>query len=238
MAEGGVPYPSVFMVDSHATYPPLPPKPRPPGRGGVAQSLLFLLVGLALCGLAIEACFIYHLYSKQGSVESGSAGMSIQDQEDIPKDVPPTSRPNPIVLPSKPVAHLTAGPQAPHGDGVMVWNMQAEPLLHEMEYKDGKLVIQKQGYYYVYSKIFFSEVNVAFTHSVCRTTPRYLGKDIELLKSRRYYPKFGKIMSTSNSYLGGVFHFFEDDSIFVKVKNVTQVRIQYSTENVFGIYMI
>jgi hypothetical protein len=68
MAEGGVPYPSVFMVDSHAAYPPLPPKPRPPGRGGVAQSLLFLLVGLALCGLAIEACFIYHLYSKQGSV--------------------------------------------------------------------------------------------------------------------------------------------------------------------------
>ena len=131
-----------------------------------------------------------------------------------------------------------AGPQAPHGDGVMVWNMQAEPILHEMEYKDGKLVIQKEGYYYVYSKIFFSEVDVAFTHSVCRTTPRYLGKDIELLKSRRYHPKFGKMMSTSNSYLGGVFHLFEDDSIFVKVKNVTQVRIQHSTENVFGIYMI
>ncbi|CAB1342193.1 unnamed protein product [Coregonus sp. 'balchen'] len=207
MAEGGVPYPSVFMVDSHAAYPPLPPKPRPPGRGGVTQSLLFLLVGLALCGLAIEACFIYHLYSTQGS--AGSARMSIQ-----------------------------AGPQAPHGDGVLVWDMQPQPLLHEMEYKDGKLVIQKEGYYYVYSKVFFSEVNGAFTHSVCKTTPRYLGKDIELLKSRRYHPKSGKMMSTSNSYLGGVFHFFDDDSIFVKVKNVTQVRIHYSTENVFGIYMI
>ncbi|XP_010872661.1 tumor necrosis factor ligand superfamily member 14 [Esox lucius] len=240
MAEGGIPYPSVFMVDTHAPYPPLPPKLRPPNRrGSVAQNLLFLLVGLALCGLAIEACFIYHLYSEKGYEESGSFAQRVQDQQDISNDIPSTQRPNPVVLPSKPVAHLTAGPQKGSGDGVIVWNIEEPPLLHGMTYRDGKLIIEKEGYYYVYSKVFFSEVTNVFTHFVCKRTPRYSeDKDINLLQSRRYHPKSGHYNPTSNSYLGGVFHFFQDDSIFVKVINITQVRISESTENFFGVFMI
>lgn len=59
-------YPNVYVVDSHVTRPPIPPKVNQrPSRAGAAQTLLFVLVGLALCGMAIEACFIYRLYQPQ-----------------------------------------------------------------------------------------------------------------------------------------------------------------------------
>lgn len=65
MAEGG--YPSVYVVDTHGTQPPVPPRLSQGGRrhAGVAQRLLFLLVSLALCGMAIEACLIYRLYQPE-----------------------------------------------------------------------------------------------------------------------------------------------------------------------------
>ncbi|KAJ7989612.1 hypothetical protein DPEC_G00306330 [Dallia pectoralis] len=240
MATGAAPYPSVFMVDTHAAYPPLPPKLKHPGRRGSAvQYLLFLLIALAFCGLAIEACFIYHLYSRNAYEESGSIARSVQDEQDILPPIPVTQRPNPVVLPSKPVAHLTAAPQKDRRDGVLVWNMDEPPLLYGMKYKDGKLVIGKEGYYYVYSKIVFSMVNSSLEHSVCKFTPRYSEQiPITLLQSKKYYPKSDRMSYTTNSYLGGVFHFFENDSIVVRVKHLTQVRISESTENVFGVFMI
>ena len=61
MPGDGVMYPPVFVVDGQAGYP-LPATPRPRPRGA-AQWPLYLLLSLALCGLAVEACFIYHLYS-------------------------------------------------------------------------------------------------------------------------------------------------------------------------------
>lgn len=64
MAEGG--YPSVYVVDTHATRPSVPPRlSQGQQRAGVGQTLLFLLVSVALCGMAIEACFIYRLYKPQ-----------------------------------------------------------------------------------------------------------------------------------------------------------------------------
>ncbi|XP_071398786.1 tumor necrosis factor ligand superfamily member 14 [Centroberyx affinis] len=233
MAECGVHYPSVFVVDSHKAFPPpLPPRlGRMRPRAGVAQTLLFLLVSLALCGMAIEACFIYRLYNPEPA-DSASSAKIISDKGARPV---PTRRPNPVILPSKPVAHLTGG-SVHHGPEIMSWSTDADPLLYKMEYKQGKIVIQKEGYYYVYSKVFFVEGS-AFTHSMNQETPRYLGKDIPLLQSRRYSRKPAK-EAHSNSYLGGVFHLFKDDSIFVKVKNTSQIVRSQACENVFGAYMI
>lgn len=241
MAEGaqGVPYPSVFVVDSHTGYPSLPPKPKAPRRGlGAAQILLFLLVSLALCGMAIEACFIYRLYHPD-SVASASAYSSIQDKQDIYVP-PPTKRPYSVVLPSKPVAHLNAGPQPPKGE-LMQWNMDSDPLLFQMKYSDGRLTIQREGYYYVYSKVFYYESNHGFTHSVRIITPKYLGKNITILQSRRYHPfnKSGKdSMSSSNSFLGGVFHLHKHDSLVVMVSNTSQIFLAFAYENYFGSYML
>lgn len=59
-------YPSVCVVDTHATRPPVPPRLNQVRRkSGVAQILLYMLVCVALCGMAIEACFIYRLYHRE-----------------------------------------------------------------------------------------------------------------------------------------------------------------------------
>lgn len=114
--------------------------------------------------------------------------------------------------------------------------MDAQPLLFGMVYRDRKLVIQRQGYYYVYSKVFFSDVKV-FYHVVAMETEKYSGGNITLLQSRKYSPESNK-MTRSNSYLGGVFHLYKNDAIFVSVSDTKQIDRHKPCENVFGAYMI
>ncbi|KAM7387176.1 hypothetical protein PAMA_009678 [Pampus argenteus] len=145
------------------------------------------------------------------------------------------------VLPSKPVAHLTDGQDVVHEKMIMSWSRDADPLLHEMDYKDNSLVIQKDGYYFVYSKVFFMD-NGLFHHFVELHTEKYIGKSINLLQSRQYFickkHRCDGYDKRSNSYLGGVFHLERGNAIFVKVSNTSKVlRHQYS-ENFFGAYMI
>ncbi|XP_076609441.1 tumor necrosis factor ligand superfamily member 14 [Chaetodon auriga] len=230
MAEGG--YPPVYTVDSGTPWPPVPPRlSKVRRRAGAAQTLLFLLVSVALCGMAIEACFIYRLYQHE-SGNSASSSKVIAGEDDNP----PTTRPSVIILPSKPVAHLTDGQNVVHEKHIMAWSMDADPLLYEMDYKNGSLLIQKEGFYYVYSKVSFSDTDV-FYHSVELKTKLYVGKSIPLLMSRKYSDKISNKMR-SNSYLGGVFHLHKDDALFVKVSNSSKVRRYKSFENIFGAYMI
>ncbi|XP_056256406.1 tumor necrosis factor ligand superfamily member 14 [Seriola aureovittata] len=220
-------HPSVFVVDSHATRPPLPPRVgQKKQRAGAAQTLMFMLVSLALCGMAIEACLIYRLYQLE-SADSASSSKIISG------DDAPTIWPRYGISPSKPVAHLTGGDDVVHKQETMAWSMIADPLLYEMTYKDGGLIIQKEGYYYVYSKILFKD-NGNFHHTVTRHTIRYAGGSIPLLQSRIYSSNSKR----SNSYLGGVFHLYKDDTLYVIVSNTTRIDRNKAYENIFGVYMI
>lgn len=229
MAQSGIKYPSVFTVDTHAAYPPVPPRPsRRRRHATVVQTLLYMLVSLALCGIIIEACFIYRLYYP---ADSASSSKMISDGPS-----PPTRSPYPVIPPSKPVAHLTDAQNVHHRNPVMFWSIDADPLLYQMEYQEGKLVMQKEGYYYIYSKVFFVDSG-KFHHSVKLDTPRYPGGNITLLQSRKYTQKSSKTIQ-SNSYLGGVFHLNKDDGIFVEVNNIAQIVRVQAYENFFGAYMI
>ncbi|XP_068574692.1 tumor necrosis factor ligand superfamily member 14 [Cebidichthys violaceus] len=238
MSKGG--YPSVCVVDTHTTRPAVPPRlSQGRQRVGVAQTLLFVLVSVSLCGMAIEACFIYRLY-QPGSRITGEADLSyfaLQKQNIVAKTA--TSKliaaPTLDIPPSKPVAHLTDGQDVVHGPKIMAWSMDAAPLLHEMDYKGKSLVIQKEGYYSVYSKVSFLDVDV-FYHSVNRRTERYLGGSIPLLMSRRFSD--GSSELRSNSYLAGVFHLRKGDALFVEVSNTSHIARLKSYENIFGAYMI
>ncbi|XP_014857779.1 PREDICTED: tumor necrosis factor ligand superfamily member 14-like [Poecilia mexicana] len=231
MAHDGVPSP--FVVDTHATRPAVPPRlGKQKKHGGAAQTLLFILVALALLGVFFEAVFIYRLYQSEYA-PSGSTSMQINGSPP-----PDTTDLEGRLLPSKPLAHLTDGQDVRHGTHVMAWSEIAEPLLYEMKYEDKKLVIQKEGYYYIYSKVYFS-LGGAFYHSVEMQTKKYAGKGIRLLQAREYSSKKDNgAQSYSNSFLAGVFYLSQNDAVYVHVSNTTQIMRHKSYENVFGAFMI
>ena len=117
----------------------------------------------------------------------------------------------------------------------MQWVREEPPFVYDMDYRDGKLVIKQEGFYYVYSKLYFRD-SIHFTHTVLKDTDRYLGRPIPLLQSQWFHAK-DKI-ALSNSYLGGVFQFFRNDSIFVKASNTSNVIRSKAYENYFGVVMI
>ncbi|XP_028843274.1 tumor necrosis factor ligand superfamily member 14 isoform X2 [Denticeps clupeoides] len=224
------PYPSVFVVDNCPPVqpPPLPPKPRRKKDSPVVQTVLILLVGLALCGMTAEACFILHLYNM------AEATMATRDPVISAQMLDKTVQPDPAIPPSKPLAHVTS-PDRTRGDGVLRWADNS--ILFGVTYEDGQLVFQKEGYYSVYSKICFTAEHHSISlHSVFKRTQRY-PKPIPLMQDRTRNPKAtqGTIL---NSYLAGVFHFFPTESIFVKVNNHTSVMLSNSEENYFGVYML
>ncbi|TKS92070.1 Tumor necrosis factor ligand superfamily member 14 [Collichthys lucidus] len=145
-----------------------------------------------------------------------------------------TKRPH-RVHPSKPAAHLTDGHDAVHDGKIMAWSMVADPLLYKMDYTDRHLVIQKEGYYYVYSKVSFLDSEL-FYHFIHQKTKLYNGKSIILLMSRKYSKKSNYMRS--NSYLGGVFHLYKGDAVYVEVSNTSNIIRHKPSENIFGAYMI
>lgn len=59
---GGLPY----LVDTQTTRPPIPPRISQAGQqSNFGQTVLFVLVSLALSCIVIEACFIYRLYQSE-----------------------------------------------------------------------------------------------------------------------------------------------------------------------------
>ncbi|KAM7421886.1 hypothetical protein PAMA_010107 [Pampus argenteus] len=102
-----------------------------------------------------------------------------------------------------------------------------------MDYKDGRLVVKKKGYYYVYSK---AQVSVAatetFLHSVKFNYP-YYDVDVTLMESNQLL----LIKQNVSSYLGGVFYLHQDYQLFVKVFPEPDVQNNPFT-NFFGAFMI
>ncbi|KAA0705237.1 hypothetical protein E1301_Tti019555 [Triplophysa tibetana] len=208
MVHGGVEFPSVYVVDSKARPPPLPPKPGRRQRREVVQTLLVILVFVALFGMAVEACFIYYLYTSNGKPTPSSDPQTAMSKQDEEQKVHPKQKPRGAIDPSKPMAQLTTGHT---GIGIMLWNQSQESILYRIKHKEkeGKLIIEQDGFYSIYSKIHFVETGLYYTHSVARTSPRYTGGEILLLQSSRQLPKPMKPGTHDNSFLSGVFNLFK-----------------------------
>ncbi|RXN03941.1 tumor necrosis factor ligand superfamily member 14-like protein [Labeo rohita] len=176
MAPGKVSYPTVYVVDSQMKPPPLPPKPARRQRKDVIQTLLMILVCVALCGMAVEACFIYHLFTSKENHTSTDEMQTAMRKQDKEHTVTPKQKLLGEMKPSKPMAQLTTGEKPVNG--VVLWHENHESILHHVKHNaaEGRLIIEKEGYYSVYSKISFRDDNMICIHSVLRLTHRYVGE--------------------------------------------------------------
>ncbi|GAA6083825.1 tumor necrosis factor ligand superfamily member 14 [Tachysurus ichikawai] len=247
MADGRVVHPSIFVVDSGIGFPPpLLPKPGEKRiqkrRKHLIQKTLSVLVCLALLGLLVEAFFIYSLHHTNQTTESNPVSPkteALKGSQNEDQPVSRKSRPFTIMNPTKPLAHLTVA-KKPEKEGIMEWsdNETGDSIRFQLKYRDGKLIIQKEGFYYVYSKLSYSADGPSFIYTVERNTSRYLGKPINLLRSSSYNSKPVQRINVRDSSLGGVFHLLKDDALFVHVNNGSLIRLHISADNYFGTFML
>ncbi|KAF5903639.1 tumor necrosis factor ligand superfamily member 14-like, partial [Clarias magur] len=156
-------------------------------RNLLVQKTLMVLVLLSFCGLAVEGYFIYNLHmANSNSTTNGELPKTAaqKGENNIPKPVTKKPKPPTILPPPKPLAHLAAR-NKPENEGIMKWNDDGQSILHKLEYRDGKLIVQNEGYYYVYSKLTYSAEG-HFSQTVEKNTTRYMGGSIKLLEYRRH----------------------------------------------------
>ncbi|KAG2471476.1 TNF14 factor, partial [Polypterus senegalus] len=132
---------------------------------------------------------------------------------------------------------------SPGTAGPLKWESKlGEAFTNEVDYtENGGLLIKHEGFYYIYSKVFYGEIackqkHTYFSHAICKKMPWYK-KEIELMQMKKFYCIDSAGQWLANSYLGGVFHLQPDEEIYVKVDNKELVRLG-TAENFFGVFQV
>lgn len=70
---------------------------------------------------------------------------------------------------------------------VVQWTKEGDAVTQNMTYKEGRLTVEKEGYYYIYSKVIMNAAEECSLsqHKVMKETKAY-DKPIELMQSKRY----------------------------------------------------
>ncbi|XP_056264271.1 tumor necrosis factor ligand superfamily member 14 isoform X2 [Pseudoliparis swirei] len=253
MAEGGVgACPQLFVVDTQTSYISVPS-----GKGsrwaGVGQKFLLLLVGLTLLGLVVEGFFLYRLYKKteelslckyhplcqnlshpQTSGQEGGTILSLVGHK-VPQHQDEVQQ--------RPFAQLI-GAITPVGENNMVlWeNIDGETVTHHMGYAKGQLLVEEDGYYYLYSKVTIhaDKPRLLIQHKVMKDTSSY-DNSIELMRSKSSRHQTSTKASDKgdlwSSFLAGIFHLQSGDKIFVTLESIDNMR-PGPTDNLMGAFMI
>ncbi|KAK2909521.1 hypothetical protein Q8A67_005358 [Cirrhinus molitorella] len=215
---------NVFVVDSQAL-----PRPVAVRTDGPRLYVINLLLAVALLGVFIEAGFIWHLYNRPTVLPDTQKVEYIKvNYNDV---LPPQAK-------SKPAAFLQIDSPKSGGNGILRWMSSSFSVFKRgLEYKNNSLYVQQDGYYYIFSKVAHMDTCKYFKHQVMQCTERYNSKAIELMQSSRLICTPDKSQSIGNSYLGGIFHLYKGDTVFVKVNNSSLVHGDHY-ENFFGAFMV
>ncbi|XP_008315461.1 tumor necrosis factor ligand superfamily member 14-like [Cynoglossus semilaevis] len=236
MAEGDVGFsPQVFVVNSQSKCAYMPRKNKPIW-ARVGQKVLLLLVAVTMFGLVVQGFFIYFLYRKtEGGHFLGQIGNKEFNEIPIPQKMTP-----------RPFAHVI-GPNIPSVENnVVQWiHDKGDAIMNQMSYDQGRLLVEKEGYYFLYSKV---QLNAAMEcspilHKVVRNTSAY-DESIELMRAKSFHCRTPKPTSRAtvmediwNSFLAGIFHLHSGDRIFVTLENIQTIR-PGQADNFMGAFML
>ncbi|XP_070684110.1 tumor necrosis factor ligand superfamily member 14-like [Pempheris klunzingeri] len=263
MAESGVgACPQVFVVDSQANYVPVPSE-RKSRWTRAGQKFFLLLVGLTLFGLLVQGCLIYNLYKKLEALAlyesppnfqnlsspkaSAQQGGNIMTQVGHRGSNEIPVQPLPKQVQQRPFAQLLGSSHPAGENNVVQWvHKGGETVIQNMDYNNGRLLVEKEGYYYLYSKVTVNAAMecVLIQHKVMKDTKAY-DEPIQLMRSKSFQCKPWKPSSTKasgvediwNSFLGGIFHLLSGDEIFVTLEDIQTMRTG-TADNFMGAFMI
>ncbi|RVE75591.1 hypothetical protein OJAV_G00000430 [Oryzias javanicus] len=201
--------PQVFVIDSQASYLPVPVQRKTKwARNG--QKFLLVLVGLTVIGLFVEGFLINNLYQRTQGFSScnhrcnNMSGPSLSSQQGTllsrigSKDPGHVLGENDITqwikdaeasiqhmwFQKRPFAHLLGPSDVSRENDVVQWVID-EASINNMQYKKGRLKIQEVGHYYLYSKVQLIAVEECklIQHKMMKNTSAY-GKSIDLMQSK------------------------------------------------------
>ncbi|XP_034044162.1 lymphotoxin-alpha-like [Thalassophryne amazonica] len=241
--------PQVFVVDTKGNSVSLPTR-KDPRWTRVGQKFIFLLVGVSLLGLVVEGYFIYKLYNKTENLWSikllAQKGDNIMSQKELQghSKIPAEE------LKRNPSAHLLGSSSPVREDSVVQWDhTSGDAFTHHMGYKNGCLLIEEGGYYYLYSKVHIKAAGECslVKHKIMKHTTAY-DRSIELMSSKSFHchtpntagTKDEKTTGTEelwDTFLGGVFLLERGDQIFVILEDRRKIH-QGPASNFMGAFMI
>lgn len=260
MAEDSVgTYPQVFVVDSQANYLSAPSEKKTTWVR-VGQKILLLLLALTMFGLVIEGYLIYNLYKRteafstckfhslcqntsSSKTSSQQGGPMTQVGHEESNEIP-TAPPHPENIQQRPFAQLIGSSQPAGKGNVVQWEHKfGESVTRHMNYSDGRLLVEIEGHYYLYSKVTLNAEDCSFTqHKVMKATKAY-GEPIELLKSNSNRCRIMRSTKPTggydvwNSFLAGIFHLQSGDEIYTTLEDIQKMH-QGTTENLMGAFMV
>ncbi|XP_073324675.1 tumor necrosis factor ligand superfamily member 10 isoform X1 [Pagrus major] len=205
----------------------------------ISHSLFFFLSLHALCKSLCQ-----NVSNPQTSWQKGGTILS-QEQPKESNDIP-SVRPYTEQDQKRPFAQLIGSKNPAGENNVVQWiHRGGEAVTYNMGYNNGRLLVNKDGYYYLYSKVTINAAEncLLIQHKVMKETQAY-GKPIELMKSKSFRcPKSSSEMTTEvgedlwNSFLSGIFQLQSGDQIFVTLEDIQKIR-PGTTENLMGAFMI
>ncbi|XP_055081273.1 uncharacterized protein LOC117378238 [Periophthalmus magnuspinnatus] len=245
--------PQIFVVDQPTNNTQQPVRQKPLWKRA-RKNLLLPLFGLVMFGLALEGVFIYRLHKRTEALFLSHQQLQNQSSPLSPTGntleqvgpkmsyEAPAGLSHPQKATERSMAHLQ-GSNSSDKDGVVQWLKNSDSFTSNIEYNSSGLLIKTDGFYYLYSKVHFSQAEdcVMVNHMVMRNTTAY-GLPIELMKSKSFHcrnerPNQKRTMEPDlwNSFLAGIFKLETGDHIFVMLDRGLHAG---PADNFFGAFKI
>ncbi|XP_078417986.1 tumor necrosis factor ligand superfamily member 6-like [Cetorhinus maximus] len=194
-------------------------------------SMLFI----ALTGLVFGICYVYQLQQNVEQLKQKIEG-SPQNGPEKQIGAEDMAKPKSEV---KMAAHLTGKSTSDHSDRLMWENSLGHAFTQGIDYKDGALIINETGQYFIYAKVYFRGMQceaVPLQQTVFKHTENYQN-DLSLMKINviNYCSDTGTW--GKNTFQAGIFQLSERVRLFVSVSHPRMV----STDELmtfFGVYKL
>ncbi|XP_041519011.1 tumor necrosis factor ligand superfamily member 6 [Microtus oregoni] len=233
------PPPPPLPPPSQQPPPPLPPPP--PLKKTKDHNIdlwlpvVFLMVLAALVGLGLGMYQLFHLQKELAELrEFTNQSLKVSTFE---KQTQHQSRPSEKQEP-RCVAHLTGNPSS--RSVLLEWeDTYGIALISGVKYKNGGLVINDSGLYFVYSKVYFrgqSCNNQPLNHKVYMRNSKYPGDLVLMEEKKLNYCTTGQMWAHS-SYLGAVFNLTRADHLYVNISQLSLINFEES-KTFFGLYKL
>ncbi|NP_001279910.1 tumor necrosis factor ligand superfamily member 6-like [Callorhinchus milii] len=238
--------PHVYSVDGNPSFSQYPIRPSCPvlvptlkkQNTDRIKACVILILILALIILVLLACGIFFIFNLRSQIEKITQK---QIKEAEGQHAKFTGHKQPI-KPSENIreaAHLTGKSSAAN---TLLWDDTKDiAFTRGVRYKDGGLIINETGLFFIYSKIYFRNLicvkDLELEQTLFVRTSRY-PKDMILMETKKN--KYCVVKDTVwyiNSYQAGIFKLHNGDHIYVNVSNTNLVSFD-QTKTFFGLYKL